>query len=100
MELLVNEPPLPVAKYLDLIYYSQEQIIKENAAIGCKSNSGDAPWGIVSIKAQDTDFELPMQPITAMQNALGVEEGGSGIPLNHEAYVDAYHDWNDHAVLL
>lgn len=80
---------LPVAKYLDLILYSREQIKQENAAQGYadKDNEETAPWGIVSIKAQDVDFELPMTPITAMRNALGKEEGGSGIPLNREEYV-------------
>lgn len=29
-----------------------------------------APWGIISIKAQDEDFETPMQPITIMRNSL------------------------------
>ena len=62
--------PKPAA-YLDLILYSREQIRKENAAMGEDSGS-DAPWGIVAIKAQDANHELPMQPITMMRNALGV----------------------------
>lgn len=90
--------PLPVGKYLDLILYSREQINKENAAMGNDSNS-DAPWGIVSIKSQDVDFELPMQPITAMRNALGADEGGSGIPLDRDKYMEAYNYWKDHAVV-
>ena len=28
------------------------------------------PWGIISVKAQDEDFETPMQPITIMRNSL------------------------------
>eukprot|EP00586_Coscinodiscus_wailesii_P003856 CAMPEP_0172482490 /NCGR_PEP_ID=MMETSP1066-20121228/8911_1 /TAXON_ID=671091 /ORGANISM="Coscinodiscus wailesii, Strain CCMP2513" /LENGTH=206 /DNA_ID=CAMNT_0013245633 /DNA_START=219 /DNA_END=839 /DNA_ORIENTATION=+ len=91
--------PLPVAKYLDLILYSREQIRKENAATGRDSDS-DAPWGIISIKAQDVDFELPMQPITVMRNALGVEEGGSGISLNRANYMASHDYWKDHAVIL
>jgi hypothetical protein len=75
---------LPVAKYLDLILYSREQIQKENAAQGNADTGETAPWGIVSIKAQDVDYELPMNPITAMRNALGREEGGSGIPLDRK----------------
>ena len=43
---------VPTARYLDLILYSREQIRKENEAMGEDSGS-DAPWGIVSIKAQD-----------------------------------------------
>lgn len=83
---------LPVAKYLDLILYSRDQIKKENAAQGGGTTENDgekeeAPWGIVSIKAQDVDYELPMTPITAMRNALGKEEGGSGIPLDREEWV-------------
>eukprot|EP00957_Ditylum_brightwellii_P148676 11319373-Ditylum_brightwellii.AAC.1 len=49
-----------------------------------------APWGIVSIKAQDVDYEIPMTPITAMRNALGKEEGGSGVKLEREKYMEAF----------
>eukprot|EP00574_Skeletonema_japonicum_P014021 CAMPEP_0201721902 /NCGR_PEP_ID=MMETSP0593-20130828/6432_1 /ASSEMBLY_ACC=CAM_ASM_000672 /TAXON_ID=267983 /ORGANISM="Skeletonema japonicum, Strain CCMP2506" /LENGTH=251 /DNA_ID=CAMNT_0048212779 /DNA_START=45 /DNA_END=797 /DNA_ORIENTATION=+ len=86
----------PVAKYLDLILYSREQIIKENAAMGKESTEGEeeaAPWGIVSIKAQDINKELPMTPITAMRNALGREHGGSGVPIDREKYMEAFEYW-------
>jgi hypothetical protein len=54
---------LPKAKYLDLILYSREQIIKENESTGTTPEVEEsAPWGIVSIKAQMEDFELPMNP--------------------------------------
>lgn len=53
---------LPQAKYLDLILYSREQIIKENESIGKPAQDETAPWGIVSVKAQMEDFELPMNP--------------------------------------
>jgi hypothetical protein len=90
---------LPKAKFLDLILYSREQIQKENQAQGRPDNAETAPWGIVSIKAQDVDYELPMNPITAMRNALGSEEGGSGIPLDRDAYMHAVNYWKDHAVV-
>lgn len=93
----------PVAKYIDLILYSREQINKENAAMDKKSEEESketAPWGIVSIKAQDVDHELPMTPITAMRNALGKEEGGSGVELVREAYMEAVDYWKDHANVL
>lgn len=91
----------PVAKYLDLILYSREQINKENEAMG-NSDGGEvtAPWGIVSIKAQDIDTELPMTPITAMRNALGKEEGGSGVPIDREKYMAAFEYWRDHATVV
>jgi hypothetical protein len=53
---------LPQAKYLDLILYSREQIIKENESTGKPAQDETAPWGIVSVKAQMEDFELPMNP--------------------------------------
>lgn len=89
-----------VAEYLDIILYSREQIRKENAAMG-KTNEDheDAPWGIVSIKAQDVDHELPMKPITMMRNALGKEEGGSGVPIDREAYLKSVEYWKQHAIV-
>ncbi|OEU10567.1 hypothetical protein FRACYDRAFT_193864 [Fragilariopsis cylindrus CCMP1102] len=91
---------LPVAKYLDLILYSREQIQKENASMEKGKTTEEeeeketAPWGIVSIKAQDEDFELPMNPITQMRNALGKEEGGSGIPIDRDAYMKSVEFWS------
>jgi len=56
------EPPL--AKMLDVILYSREQILKEYEALPAADKSGpavpDAPWGIISIKAQDEDYETPV----------------------------------------
>jgi hypothetical protein len=96
-ELVVSDDnPLPKAKYLDLILYSRDQIMKENEAMG-KDNLPEVksiPWGIVSIKAQNEDYEIPMTPITAMRNALGKDEGGSGVPLDREAYMAAYEFWD------
>ena len=86
----------PPAKYLDLILYSREQIRIENAAMGEDSGS-DAPWGIVSVKAQDVDSELPMQPITMMRNALGADEGGSGVALDAAKYRESVAYWAGHA---
>ena len=41
--------------------------------------------------------EVPMAPITMMRNALGVEEGGSGVPLDREAYQKAVAFWEANA---
>lgn len=46
------------------------------------NKSIDYDWGVVSIKPQNLDHEIPMDPITMMRNALGKEEGGSGVPLD------------------
>jgi hypothetical protein len=97
----MSSQEFPIAKYLDLILYSREQIEKENEAMGQSASSGEkAPWGIVSIKAQDVEGELPMTPMTVMRNALGKEEGGSGVPLDREKYMEAFEYWKDHATVV
>jgi hypothetical protein len=87
------------AKYLDIILYSDEQIRKENEAMGTV-REGDAEWGIVSIKPQDELGELPMQPITIMRNALGKEHGGSGVTLDREKYMQSVTYWSKHAPVV
>jgi hypothetical protein len=59
----------PRASYLVVILYSAEQLAKE----------------------------VPMAPITMMRNALGVEEGGSGVPLDREAYRRSVQFWENNA---
>ncbi|WP_313276363.1 DUF3228 family protein, partial [Stenotrophomonas sp.] len=39
----------------------------------------------------------PMAPITMMRNALGVEEGGSGVPIDRAAYQRAVEFWQANA---
>ena len=94
---------LPKAKYLDLILYSREQIQKENVSMGKSPNNSDddvaVPWGIVSIKAQLEDYELPMNPITQMRNALGKDQGGSGIPLNRTEYMKSVDYWSKNVIV-
>lgn len=45
------------------------------------------------------DYETPMTPATAMRNALGREEGGSGVPLDRAAYERAVAYWDAHALI-
>jgi hypothetical protein len=59
----------------------------------------DAPWGIISVKGQLCDFELPMQPITMMRNALGKEHGGSGVSLDRSKYMASVDFWKLHAAI-
>lgn len=65
--------------------------------MGKEGTASDAPWGIISVKSQDVDYEVPMQPITMMRNALGKEEGGSGVPLSREKYTESVNFWKKHA---
>eukprot|EP00605_Chrysophyceae_sp_TOSAG23-4_P000928 GSChrysophyteH1.ASY1.ANO1.1028.1 assembled CDS len=89
-----NKLPPPVATHLDIILYSREQIIEENKSMGETPPDTKAPWGIISVKGQLCDHELPMQPITAMRNALGREEGGSGVPIDRVKYQESVDFWS------
>jgi hypothetical protein len=59
----------------------------------------DYEYGIVSVKPCDTAEETPMDPITMMRNALGMEEGGSGIKLNRNKYLESVKFWTEHALI-
>lgn len=58
-----------------------------------------SPWGIVSVKPQDVDYELPMQPITMLRNALGRGYGGSGVALDQTQYLASVDFWSCHAII-
>lgn len=60
----------------------------------------DYDWGLISVKGQLEDFELPMTPITMLRNALGKSEGGSGVPLDREKYMESVKYWEKHASIL
>jgi len=40
-----------------------------------------------------------MEPITALRNALGKEEGGSGVKLNREEYLKSVQFYSKHALV-
>ena len=80
----------PVADFLIPILYSREQLAKEGTPIA-------AEWGIVGCLYTAEPEEIPMAPITMMRNALGVEQGGSGVALDREAYRRSVAFWNAHA---
>lgn len=81
----------PVARYLLVILYSREQMQKEQDPV-------DADWGVVGCLGTLKPEETPIQPITMMRNALGVEEGGSGVSIDRNAYQRAVDFWSQHAV--
>ncbi len=78
------------ARYLIVILYSREQMASEGEQI-------DADWGIVGCLATMQPRETPMAPITLLRNALGVQEGGSGVPLDRAAYEESVQFWSTHA---
>ena len=80
----------PVADFLIAILYSRDQLAKEGTPIA-------ADWGVVGCLYTATPEETPLAPITMMRNALGVEEGGSGVPLDRDAYARSVAYWRTHA---
>ena len=80
----------PVAGYLIPILYSADQMAKEGSPI-------DGDWGIVGCLYTAPPEEIPMAPITMMRNALGVDEGGSGVGLDRAAYRRSVAFWEANA---
>ena len=80
----------PVATYLLPILYDRAQMAKEGTPI-------DADWGIVGCLYTMEPAEIPMVPITMLRNALGVEEGGSGVAIDRAAYRRSVEFWERHA---
>ncbi|MFC4820814.1 DUF3228 family protein [Dokdonella ginsengisoli] len=80
----------PVARYLVPILYDRGQMAKEGTPI-------DADWGIVGCLYTMEPEEIPMAPITMMRNALGVDEGGSGVPIDRAAYRRSVAFWERNA---
>lgn len=80
----------PIADYLIVILYDREQLAKEGTPIA-------ADWGVVGCMYTATPEETPMAPITMMRNALGIEEGGSGVALDPAAYRRSVEFWSANA---
>jgi hypothetical protein len=89
----------PRARFLDLILYSHAQLLAEARDYPDEQPVPDCDWGIVSVIGTLEPSELPMPPITQMRNALGRGEGGSGVPLETEAYDRAVEFWERHAAV-
>ena len=93
------------AKYLDLILYSKEQILSEMGEMKFEEKEIEAlkkkdfDWGIISIKPLNVDHEIPFVPMTIMRNALGKNEGGSGVPIDRKKYMDGVEFWSKNVEL-
>jgi hypothetical protein len=91
------EPPL--ANSIAIVLYSKKQIEIEEHARGHLDFYFHCDWGIVNITAQQGYAIEPMSPITMMRNALGKEEGGSGVSLDRKEYLNSVKYWQKHAII-
>lgn len=96
----------PKAEYLCLVLYSKEQIDKEgritlgnDSCADDKYEPFDGDLGIVAILGQMNKYEEPMQPATMIRNALGIEEGGSGFPLDRKKYLESVEFWDKNIII-
>lgn len=89
----------PRAEWLDVILYSHAQLVAEAADFPEEQAVPDCDWGVVSIIGTLAPEEPPMPPATQIRNALGREEGGSGRPIDADAYDRAVAFWECHAVV-
>ncbi|MEM7191059.1 MAG: DUF3228 family protein [Pseudomonadota bacterium] len=87
----------PCAEWLDVILYSHAQLVAEAAEYPEEQPVPDCDWGIVSIIGVLEPAEPPMPPITQMRNAMGRDEGGSGVAIDRAAYARAVEFWDRHA---
>jgi hypothetical protein len=79
-------------EWLHLVLYSREQLAVEGLPV-------EADWGIVSINSATGPSAAPLGPTAQMRNALGVEQGGNGKPLDAEAYAAGVAYWNQWATV-
>jgi hypothetical protein len=81
---------VPAVPYLDVVLYSTDALKGEGIKI-------DGDWGVVSINSAMEAHEDPMDPMTQVRNALGKEQGGSGHPIDRDAYMRGVEFWGSYA---
>ena len=91
----------PKAEWLIFVLYSKEQMEKETKVQNnlVEDFEFDADWGVVAVLGQSHPEEEPMKPETMIRNALGIEEGGSGVPLDREKYLASVEFWQHNATV-
>jgi len=90
-----KDVPTGKAQYLDMVVYSREHCVTKEGMVVPEG----VEWVVVSINSAPTPEESPMPPATMVRNALGPSEGGSGVPLNREAYLASVAYWGRWAIV-
>lgn len=105
---LPEDYPIPTAKYLNLILYTREQILKEMKDYDKSSKDpfdikeeyeATTCYGIVGIQGLSKPEVEPMTPYTMVRNALGTKWGGNGDEINWEKMAYAADYWQNHALI-
>lgn len=81
-----------LAKHLHIVVYSREHLLQEG-------EDGEGDYGVVSIAGALTPGIQPRSPETIMRNALGLEFGGNGKPIDVEEYKQGIAFWNKYALI-
>jgi len=79
-------------EWLHLVLYSREQCAIEGLPV-------EADWGIVSINSATAPEAAPLGPTAQLRNALGIEQGGNGNPLDTAEYARGVAYWNQWATV-
>lgn len=90
---------MPPAKYLQIVLYSKEQLIKESEIRNESIDPNLTDWNIIAILGQNSGTIEPMSPITMMRNSLGIEEGGNGHKLDKDQYKKSVDFWSKMATV-
>jgi len=95
--------PAPKSNYLMIVLYDRKQLLEEfetNKKDGdIFELEEDVDYGIVAILGKNGNLEEPMKPETMIRNALGIEEGGSGVKLDREKYLKSVEYWSNNATI-
>ena len=94
----------PRAEFLCLVLYSKDQLDKEAKGNAIDEEliyytEFDAEWGIVAILGLSDDKEEIMKPETMTRNAMGIQYGGSGVPIDTDKYMESVAYWSRHATI-
>ena len=96
---------IPLANRLIFILYSKEQLRLEAEKTGKDLKEFDElytdtiEYGAIAAFAVSGNSIDPMVPITMMRNALGCEEGGNGVPLNRDLYMQSIEFWDKNILI-
>jgi hypothetical protein len=79
-------------EWFHLVLYTAEQCEVEGLPI-------QGEWGIVTVNSAVAPETSPLGPLAQMRNALGIEQGGNGNPLDDDEYARGVTYWSEWATV-